>query len=158
MRLRVLYTIGQRTQDLFWLSHNGTDVYCGPTKLSLKLSYHESGKVHTQLAGEKNHDKWHEPLADLKGGWCMMSTAFKNSDALEGRMNWPTYTGAIGDCLMMVDGRSIPRNVSVQIDVGLTEAGNLAGVPQLSFAHDRKARLLQVYVDTTPWAYAVAIW
>src|SRR5262245_59904572 len=100
MRLRVLYTNGQRTQDLFWLSHNGTDVYCGPTKLSLKRSYHESGKVHTQVAGDKNHDKWHEPLANLKGGWCMLSTAFKNSDALEGRMNWPTYSGAIGDCLM----------------------------------------------------------
>lgn len=160
MRLRVLYTNGKLTYDFFWLEHTGNDVYCGPTKIPLKKTYHQSGKVHVESNGEREHHKWHDPLAELKGGWCMLSTAFLNTNGLAGAMKWPHYTQKPGEAILTIDGRSIPANASVQVDVGLCEPYNLAGIPQLEAFRtlERRVRQVLLHTDSVPWVYAVLLW
>jgi hypothetical protein len=46
MKAKILYTNGQRIVELFWVTHTGTDLYCGMSGSNIKRSYHASGKLH----------------------------------------------------------------------------------------------------------------
>jgi hypothetical protein len=79
MKTKILYTDGQRTVELFWVNHKGTDVYCGSPKSDLKRSYHASGKLHTKDGGPQLDANWVAPLKDLKGTFHLMTLGFTNS-------------------------------------------------------------------------------
>jgi hypothetical protein len=46
LKARIVLTDGSETAEAFWLDHDGSNVYCGQSRLGLKRSYHESGKHH----------------------------------------------------------------------------------------------------------------
>src|SRR5438067_1410101 len=107
MRVRVLYTNNQKTVDLFWLSHDGKNVYCGSPGIDRKRSYHESGKVHTTSGGEKSEESLNTPLSNLKGQFHLTTIGLTNS---AGWFNVVLpkfeYSGKKGDALLVIDSRS----------------------------------------------------
>src|SRR5688500_7204592 len=106
MRTRVLYTNGVSVRELFWISHRGSDVYCGPTDESLKFSYHASGKVHTKSDGIETHGSRHVPLAELRGHFPLTSLGFFNTDTwFEARGKHPEYRRGKAETLLMIDSR-----------------------------------------------------
>ena len=118
MRTRILFTNGTKTCDLFWLKHDGKDLYCGPTGLDWKRSYHRSGKVHLTCQGERTEQKWCEPLSNLKGFHLLEGMGVLNSsDALNADF-FPDYSGKKGDAILVVDSRSFPDNSTINIHIG----------------------------------------
>jgi hypothetical protein len=125
MRARVLFTNGQRTIDLFWLSHDGSDVYCGNPGFDRKRTYHASGKIHSTVEGKKTNEGWHTRLRDLKGQFHLTTIGLTNSakwlEAVESKYE---YSGKKSDAVLIIDSRSIPEGVALNVSIGLLESGN----------------------------------
>src|SRR5690606_13415026 len=117
---------GMETIDIFWLSHDGEDVYCGAPGFDEKRSYHQSGKVHSSSNGVRRDEGWHSPLKDVKGQFHLRTIAFMNSkDKLKNYASQYKYKGGKSDATLIIDSRSIPENVQLNIVVGLLEKNRL---------------------------------
>ena len=156
MKAKILYTDGERTVELFWVKHKGTDVYCGSPKNDFKLSYHASGKLHTK-AGESQLDaNWVGPLNDLKGTFHLMTLAFRNSKTYVQTIRPEfEFSGRKLDAVLSIDARSIPENMFVNVMVGLVEAGNSAAVGLLTMLPNVKQLLLEMQVS--PWVSVAVV-
>ena len=129
MRTRILYTNGKRTLDLFWVKHEGSDVYCGPSGIDWKRSYHRSGKVHLVRLGERMEEQWRTPLADLKGFHLLDGMGVLNNPRIfEDPIK--EYSGKKGDAVLVVDSRSWPEDSTINIHIGLLEPDNFDALKQ----------------------------
>jgi len=165
MRLRVLVTNGSRTIDLFWLSHDGVDVYCGPNKFDSKRSYHKSGKVHTKADGVCNNEGWHQPLASIRGQFHLSTINIGDaSQFVELADQKYEYGGKKTDACLIVDSRSIPSNVQANIAIGLLEPGNFEAISHLTikqeFSEFESISCEQILLKTSvnPWVYVIVHW
>src|SRR5260221_14223710 len=80
MRVRILYTNGVKTNDAFWVRHNGTDVYVENPGVTQHISYHKSGQLHVKSKGKKHDELKHVPLAKVVGKYNILTSFFPNSD------------------------------------------------------------------------------
>src|SRR5437867_5128214 len=145
MRARVLITDGTDIIDLFWVCHNGSDVYCGLTNVDDKRSYHASGKVHSIFAGERRDEGWYVPLKDLKGQFQLTGITIGDmSRFIKSNIGTFGYSGRKSDAVLLVDTRSVPTRMQTHISVGLVEPGNgsilawLMNLPFKPFGEDLK--------------------
>jgi hypothetical protein len=160
MRARVLFTNGTKTIDLFWLSHDGSDVYCGQPGVDGKRSYHASGKIHSTTKTERTDGCWHTPLQDLKGQFHLTTLALTNSaewfDVVAPKFE---YSGKKSDAVLIVDSRSIPEDITFNVLVGLLEPGNTNVLCSMITAFDEVlgGSTKQVLLSTSvkPWVYAI---
>jgi hypothetical protein len=155
MRARILFTDGERTRDLLWLSHDGTDVYCGPCGLDWKRSYHQSGKAHLNRLGERSEEKWCTPLADLKGFYLLEGMGVLNSaDALNVDL-FPDYSGKRGDAVLVVDSRSFPENSTINVHIGLLEPNNLDALKDSYLYKSMNLRQVLISAEVQPWVVVI---
>lgn len=161
MRARILLTNGSRTIDLLWLRHEGTDVYCGHTKMAHKWSYHGSGKYHFKAPPDNSHGDWRVPLKELNTPVQFFSTTFGNpSKFLEEADSKYEYSGRKSDTLLVVDVRSIPEGYQAHIDIGLVPPdkpawlGALATTGELLPDLGLSCSQLIVSTSVNPWVYA----
>jgi hypothetical protein len=160
MRARILYTNGQKTTNLVWIEHNGTDVYSGVPGFPVKSSYHESGKYHTDSNGERQHHEMQTPLKELKTDFSLGTIAFMNSkEYFEVVSDKFLYTGKKGDVTLTVDSRTLPENLTLNIQYGLLPAGRLdllqAAISGISSFTSVKQVLVATSVE--PYVYALLI-
>src|SRR5258706_3573244 len=80
MRVRILYTNGTKTNDAFWLTHDGKNVHLGNPGVDQKISYHELGQLHVKSKGQKLEELKHIPLAKLVGEYNILTSLFPNSE------------------------------------------------------------------------------
>jgi len=166
MRVRVLFTNGTRTIDLFWLKHDGSEVYCGQSGFAAKRSYHASGKVHSTSNAVRTDEGWHTPLRDFKKQFHLTTIALSNSarwfDAVDSKYD---YSGRMSDAVLVIDSRSIPEQVQINVSIGLLEPGRMDILHGLllqpteaiaSFPVSAKQLLLSTAVE--PWVYVVFYW
>ena len=150
MRLRVLLTNGNRTVDLIWLKHNGTDVYYGGVGWNDKTSYHASGKRHTKTtSGDKREIFQHHPLNNFKGqlqlcAFCFSKDIVESADVTE-------YTGRKGDSVIYLDARTMPDQVNISL--GLVEVGNYNSILPVHEIVD--LHLVYLVTNTVPWIYVM---
>jgi hypothetical protein len=161
MRARILLTDGTRTLDLFWVEHDGSDVYCGTTRVEDKSSYHASGKVHSDFAGQRRAHGWHSPLRDLRGSFYLSGLTIDDIDVFIGSMSesW-AFTGKKADAVLLVDSRALPRDAQVQISFGLVEAGNGDALARVISGSNGGSSVRSVTAvvaaSVSPWVCAVA--
>ena len=163
MRARVLFTNGDKTIDLFWLSHDGVDVYCGQTGFDGKRSYHESGKIHTTTKGARTNEAWHTPLRHLKDQFHLTTIGLTNSaEWFEVVSTKYEYSGKKSDAVLMIDSRSIPEGVAFNVSIGLLEPGNTSVLNSMIALSPEVADISanQVLLSTAvePWVYAIVYW
>jgi hypothetical protein len=165
MRVRILVTNGSRTIDLYWLHHDGKDVYCGPTKSDHKRSYHRSGKVHSTIEGDRKHEAWCLPLAAIKGQFHLSTTNIGNAqNFVAAAAAKYEYGGGKSDALLVIDSRSIPDDVQANIAIGLIEPGNLEALSRLTANHQIEegqsisCEQLLLATSVKPWVYAIVFW
>lgn len=165
MRARVLITNGSRTIDLFWVNHDGKDVYCGLSKVDDKRSYHESGKIHSTFAGERRDEGWYLPLKDLKGQFHLTSINVGNIREWINNLSdsWE-YSGKKSDAVLLIDTRSVPVDVQTHISVGLVEPSNgkviswLLDLPFNIEGEEFKPQQGLFATSVSPWVYATVYW
>jgi hypothetical protein len=163
MRVRILINDGTRTVDFFWLEHCRTDVYCGPSKIDVKHSYHASGAVHMNVAGTRRDEGQHVALKDFEGCFRLMSNQF--TDIFSFMSNQPSsfdYRGGKSDAVMVIDSRTIssPR---VGVSIGILEPGNfgaLAPVAETDVlgAYPMQCKELLLATSVQPWVYLALHW
>jgi len=163
MRARVLYTNGQQTVDLLWLSHDGKDVYCGQPGFDEKRSYHESGKVHSHSEGERTDEGWHAPLKDIKKQFHLRTIALQSSKEWFDKVsNKIKYSGGKSDAVLTIDSRSIPENTLINVSVGLLEPGRLDILQSMVTMKNDDIPLTSkqflVSTEVEPWVYVVLYW
>ena len=158
MKARVLYTNGQRIIELFWVTHTGTDVYCGTSGSISKRSYHASGKIHTKDNGKERYGTWVSPLKELKGQFHLSTVGITN------RRHWADtafqrieFKHRKVDSALYVDARSIPEKEFINVGVGLLEPNNLTALEQLIKAIGNVKQVL-LATDTVPWVYCLLVW
>ena len=157
MKAKILYTDGQRTVELFWLKHTGTDVYCGHPQSSVKRSYHASGKLHTKDGPTEIYGEWIAPLKDLQGAFHLMTIAFTSSRAfVRAARAELEFTRTKLDTALYIDARAIPEGMLVNVAVGLLEPGNLAALSFLAALPNLKQILVSTAVS--PWVFAGITW
>jgi hypothetical protein len=165
MRARILVTNGQRTVDLFWLSHDGKDVYCGFTKSDHKRSFHESGKIHTTSNGKRQDEAWVAPLAELKGQFNLGSLSFGDAKKML-EIADPRYDYHCGksDAVVVVDARSIPDGCQANLSYGLLEPGNFEALAPFIKDHhvpgfiSLSCEQLVLATSVEPWVYVILHW
>lgn len=124
MKAKLLYTNGERIAELFWVTHTGTDVYCGMPKSDRKLSYHASGKLHIKSSGKEQSTNWVAPLKEMKGYFHLNTIGFQNSRKWDdGAYRSLAYSNSKIDNAIFIDSRSIPDKMGVNVAVGLLEPG-----------------------------------
>jgi hypothetical protein len=151
MKMKVLYSNGMRTVELFLATHTGKDVYCGFPKSNFKRSYHASGKLQSKEGNVEKDASWISPLKEVKGHFHLGTIGRSNS------REWPkgAYTRLDVsprkvDAAIFIDSRSIPEKEIINISVGLLE-------PHTFVALDRLIRSLgnvkQLHLSThsIPW-------
>ena len=157
MRLRVIVTNGNINVDLFWLNHDGKDVYFGIPKTNRKRTYHKSGKIHTTHDGIKTEEVWTKPLKDLDGQFHLTTINIGNAKSwVNAQHSRHEYTGKQSDCILSVDTRVIPESVQTNIAIGLLEPLNLNPLTRLIKLISPQQILLSTEVE--PWVYALLFW
>ena|SRR5215211_7792236 len=148
MQVRVLLTDGQSTVELYWLAHNGRDIYCGPTFTQFKRSYHQSGQVHTKLHGKLLDQVNYVPLRNLRGSYPLTSYSFGISpQQFHPSSEYKPYTGGKADVFFTIDRRAIPESSGGAILwITLIEAGNVDALAKVSLG-----KMFVVRTDTEPW-------
>lgn len=150
MRLRILLTDGQRTVDLFWLIHNGTDIYYGAVGDNWKDSYHASGKRHMKsLNGGYGKIESHHPLEDLIEQMQLITFAFSTN--IVRSSNAAEFSGKKADVFTFLDSRTLPAQVNVA--VGLLEPGNYSAMLPVHLVSDLKQVVF--ITSTRPWIYVM---
>ena len=162
MRVRILYTNGHKTNDVFWVTHDGKNVYLGNPGVDNKISYHESGQVHVKSKGQKQDEIKHDPLVKVVGKYNILTSFFPNS---EWQFNdYPPkkqYRGEKSDAVLVIDSRSIPVDASVVVSIGVVEVGRLDALIPMTIAHDEigvAAKQILIATNVTPWVYVILYW
>ena len=158
MKAKVLYTNGQRTLELFWVTHTDTDVYCGTCGSNRKRSYHASGKIHTKENDKEKDGAWVAPLKQVKGQFHLSTIGITNSrqwaDAAFKRIEFKHHKV---DAALYVDSRTIPENEFINVGVGLLEPNNFRSLEKLIKAIGNVKQVL-LSTNSTPWVYCILIW
>jgi hypothetical protein len=161
MRVRVLCTNGLRTVDLFWLSHDGKDVYCGQPGFKGHRSYHESRKLHDRTQDSIHGESWQAPLSQLKQQFHLTSIVLGNSSEwVKAVAESYVYKGGKSDSVLVIDSRSIPEGQLLNVAVGLLEPGNFQVLGSLLHSlEDIGTETKQVLLSTavTPWVYVMLL-
>jgi hypothetical protein len=162
MRVRILYTNGQKTVDLFWLSHDGKDVYCGSPGFEGHRSYHKSGEVHSKTSKSTQDEGWHAPLSQLKRQFHLTTIALGNSpEWFKGVAETHVYKGGKSDSVLVIDSRSIPEGQPINVAVGLLEPGNfkvLGSILRSLKETGTEAKQLLLSTAVVPWVYIMLLW
>ena len=127
MRTRIVLTNGKISRELFWLTHNGKDIYWGfgGAKLRHKISHHASGIkylcandkiIRRDIVSPPNKVKGYEPIITF--GSIYNPSYYDDSQTI-------SFSGSKLDAVFMVDTRSLPKKGHNNIDVGIIEAGRL---------------------------------
>jgi hypothetical protein len=158
MKTKILYTNGEKTVELFWLTHNGTDVYCGSTGISQKKSYHASGKLHTKADGKQENSTWLAPLKKVKGQFHLMTIGLNNS------IEWVNknyaklkFSKHKVDNVLYIDARSIPNNETINVSIGLLEPFNFCELSRI-IRITKHVKQTLLATGTSPWVYCILIW
>ena len=163
MRMRILYTDGTKTLDLFWLTHDGTDVYHGTPGEAAKMSYHRSGKVHRTEKGQRSGEQRRCPLKEAKWPSHLVTKALVNSPRwFEEHDHGYVYSGKKSDAVLVIDSRSLPEHSQLNCVVGLVQPQELGLLSALAQVSQQTTNLpdhepLQILVATNvvPWVYVV---
>jgi len=162
MRVRILYTNGTRTNDAFWLIHDGKNVYCGNPGVDHKISYHESGQLHVKVKGRTRDEVKHVPLTRVVGKYNILTSIFPNSEwQFEDFPPRKQYRGKKSDAVLTIDSRSIPSGAVVVVSIGVLEAGRLDALTPMTLAHNEvgiEAKQILVATSVKPWVYVIAYW
>lgn len=154
MRLRILYTNGVKTIDLFWLIHDGADVYCGAPEFSEKRSYHASGKVHSDNNDNRNHEGWHMPIKDFKKQFHLRTIALNTVNFFDGEfLPKFNFTGKKSDCIVTIDIRSFDPGEPANILIGLLEPNRFDFINNLNSSE--KIKQIFLCTDCNPWIYVI---
>jgi hypothetical protein len=162
MRVRILYTNGVKTNDAFWLTHDGKNLYLGNPGVDRKISYHESGQLHVRYKGQKANELNHVPLEKLIGKYNILTSLFPNSEwQFEDFPPRRQYRGKKSDAVLVIDSRSIPAGALVLVSIGVVEAGRLDALAPMSIAHDEigvEAKQILIATSVKPWVYVILYW
>ncbi len=162
MRVRILYTNGVKTNDAFWLTHDGKNLYLGNAGVDRKISYHESGQLHVKSKGQKADELKHVPLAKLVGKYNILTSLFPNSEwQFEDFPPRRQYRGQKSDAVLVIDSRSIPSGSLVVVSIGVVEAGRLDALVPMTSAHNEigvEAKQILVATSVAPWVYVILYW
>jgi len=157
-KVRILYTNGSRTYNMFWLSHDGSDIYYGSTDQSGHHSYHESGKMHYRDNQTTNLDRWEIPLKDFCLHRHLITYGFINSKSyFKGQSKYKEYNGKKGNGTMIIDSRSIPDDYMVNAAIGLVSKEGMAmlGAFCAFDGSSQKTSQLIVCTEVFPWVYCI---
>lgn len=145
MRLRVLLTNGKKTADLYWMMHNGTDLYYGLAGSDWKDSYHASGVRHSKSKQGEFEKRPHSSRLDsIDRVMCLESIGcspkYLETDFL------PQYTGKKANAVLYIDTRTLPQQISIAVCLVPPGQLNLAMLPILP-------GLMQILTvtNTNPW-------
>ena len=162
MRVRILYTNGTKTNDAFWVTHDGKNVYLGNPGVDHKISYHESGQLHVKSKGQKRAERKHVPLAKVVGKYNILTSLFPNSawqsDDFPPKKR---YRGGKSDATLVIDSRSIPTGALVMVSIGVVEPGRLDALTLMTTAHEEigvDAKQMLIATNVTPWVYVILYW
>jgi hypothetical protein len=154
---KVLLTNGEKFVEVFWLSHSGTDVYCGPSFTNSHRSYHCTGKVHSKLSGYRCNEKNHIPLNAFVGEFFLEGLGIANvPEWFADHEHSLDFRGGKTDTLLVIDLRTVPSDVTVNLRIGLLQASRTdLLLPEIA-SFDVKQILFMT--STTPWIYTVVYW
>jgi len=154
MRLRILYTNGTKTVDLFWLTHDGVDIYCGAPRFSDKRSYHASGKVHSDTNGGRNHEGWHFPLKEFKDQFHLRTIALNTLNFFDGDITPKfNFTGKKSDCIVTIDIRTFNQGDQANLMIGILEPNRFDILNNL--IEFGKSKQVFLCTEFNPWIYVV---
>jgi hypothetical protein len=157
MQTKILLTNGKKFIDVFWLSHDGRDIYCGPTFSDSKRSYHSSGKVHSRFSGELYNEKNHIPLANFAGEFLLDGLSIANVPLwFDETIGFREFRGRKADIFLVIDLRTIPSDVTINIRIGLLEPWRT----DLLVSQINSLDIQQMLIATSvrPWIYTVVHW
>ena len=157
LKAKVLLTNGTKFVDAFWINHTGTDVYCGPSFWNSHRSYHSTGEVHSKLSGNLCNQQTHVPLATFTGEFLLEGLGIANipewftesDDSMD-------FRGGENDTFLVLDLRTVPSDVTVNIRIGLLEPSR----PDILLPKLATFDVHQILfvTSTSPWIYAVVYW
>jgi hypothetical protein len=149
MRVRVVLTDGNNTEDLYWVRHNGHEVVSGTPDEPVHLTYPKDGRVHlTGFPGRESRlfgTGPPIPLSAVTGHLALMTLTIKPPF----RLRIPFERGR-EDAIVLVDVRTLPHDRLLWISIGLVEPG---AVDRIEYEHDVEIRQLVVARIVTPWVY-----
>jgi len=148
--------------DVFWVTHNGRDVYVGNPGVDHHISYHESGKLHVKSKGQKQDELKHIPLAKVVGKYNILTSLFPNSAwQFDDFPVKKQYRGRKSDAVLVIDSRSIPTGALVMVSIGVVEPGRLDALKPMTTAHEEigvDAKQILIATNVRPWVYVVVYW
>lgn len=158
MKVRILYTNGSKSYNMFWVSHDGKDIYYGSTDDEGHHSYHESGKMHYRTRDSTEQNRWEIPLKDFKFHRHLITYGFHNNSAyFKGQSQYKEYHGKKGNGTMIIDSRSIPDDFMINAAIGLVtkEGMTMLGAFCAFDGSSQKTSQLMVCTEMFPWVYCV---
>jgi len=157
MKAKVLVTNGTKFVDVFWINHSGADIYCGPSFWNSHRSYHASGSVHSKLSGTLCNETTHIPLATFAGEFFLEGLGIANiPEWFTASSESQDFRGGETDTFLVLDLRTVPSDVTVNIRIGLLEPSR-ADLLFPKLASFDVQQILFV-TSTVPWIYAVVYW
>jgi hypothetical protein len=158
VKSKLLYTNGERIAELFWVTHTGTDVYCGMPKSDRKMSYHASGKLHIKNDGDEQSANWVAPLNEIKRLFNLTTIGFQNSRTWDDRAYRSIeYSNKKLDNTIFIDSRSIPDKEHVSIMVGLMEPNNYSVLNGITRKLEN-VKQVNLATHEEPWLCSIIIW
>jgi hypothetical protein len=149
MRVRILLTDGSKTEDLYWLRHNGHEVTCGRPDDHWHVSYPKHDRIRlTRVApvvSRRFTNAPPMPLTHFTGHRELIGFSLPPTPGLG-----PPFQRQSEDIIVFVDVRSLPADRLLWVFVGLVAPGMLDSI---EYEPDVEIRQLLVARVVTPWVY-----
>ena len=159
MKLRIQFTNGKDTINLFWLNFIENDLYCGPSDQIIsmrKISYHESGQFHIKEDNKTTFKEQTIPLNEFKEFRQLFGMALYNNPIYFEKIK-SANAKTPKDTVLLIDNRTLQPNTQFFFTIGILEPnrldliGNRIWPPIEELSKQVKQFILST--DTNPWVW-----
>lgn len=164
MRTRILVTNGQKTIQVYWVEHTGSDIYFGLGGMVGKRTYHGSGVQHTSYGGTREKGYKGVPLKEVKGVRVLSNVSLGRLTETDfARRKSQNYSGKKSDSVIILDTRACPSGAEGHLEIGILEDNKLRDLEMRAKDHEwphghMVTQQIAVAAAESPWVYAIASW
>ncbi len=153
-RVNIVYTNGNKSFKVYWISQHGNDIYHGfhlRIQQDFHQSHHKDGKIHLRISGKKLPISNSLPISEIKKLYSLQN--FNAGDIEWMQKYYYPYNNEKLDNIVWIDTRLFPNDIQIQIELYLVRPEFIDCLSGVRFRklNNKDYRLIQIIQAINPW-------
>ncbi len=153
-RVNIVYTNGNKSFKVYWISQHGNDIYHGfhfKIKRDFHFSHHKDGKNFITKDGKSLHVSQRLPISEIKDIYNLQN--FNAGDIEWMQKYYRPYNNDKLTNIVWIDTRLFPHDTQTQVELYLIKPELISILSSERFRkiREKEYRLIQIIKNINPW-------